>query len=57
MASKGITSKEMINELVKDEAFNDYQRKQIERIRAVAFEEGRMNINNNLYTNNNRNDE
>ena len=37
-----ITSMDMINDLVKKEAFNEYQREQIDRIRKVAFEEGRM---------------
>lgn len=37
-----ITSIEMLDDLVKNETFNDYQRMQIERIREVAFEEGRL---------------
>lgn len=48
----------MIEDLVKTECLNDYQRKQIERIRTVAFNEGRLmefriynNINRNLDNN------
>lgn len=33
---------DMLDDLVKNEAFNEYQREQIDRIRKVAFEEGRM---------------
>ena len=37
-----ITSMDMLDDLVKNEALSDYQREQIERIRKAAFEEGRM---------------
>lgn len=37
-----ITSMDMLNDLVKNEAFNEYQRMQIDRIRKTAFEEGRL---------------
>lgn len=36
------TAEAMLNDLVHNEAFNDYQRKQIERIIKVAYEEGRI---------------
>jgi hypothetical protein len=39
---ENITSMEMLDDLVKNEAFNEYQRMQIDRIRKVAFEEGRL---------------
>jgi hypothetical protein len=39
---ENITSMEMLDDLVKNEAFNEYQRMQIERIRKTAFEEGRL---------------
>lgn len=42
MPNTVITSMDMINDLVKNEAFNEYQREQIDKIRKVAFEEGRM---------------
>lgn len=55
-----ITSMDMLDDLVKKEAFSDYQRKQIDRIRKVAFEEGRMmeyriqnSILRNLYNSDN----
>lgn len=32
----------MLNDLVENEAFNEYQRMQIDRIRKTAFEEGRL---------------
>jgi hypothetical protein len=44
----------MLNDLVRNEALNDYQRKQIERIIKVAYEEGRImefRINNNINRN------
>lgn len=37
-----ITSMEMLDDLVRNEAFNEYQRMQIDRIRKTAFEEGRL---------------
>ena len=37
-----ITSMEMLDDLVRNEAFNEYQRMQIDRIRKAAFEEGRL---------------
>lgn len=49
-----ITSADMIDDLVKTEALNEYQRKQIERIRKVAFEEGRL-MEFRLYNHINRN--
>lgn len=43
----------MLSDLARTEAINDYQRKQIERIIKVAYEEGKLtnlkNINNNEY--------
>lgn len=39
---ENITSMEMLDDLVKNEAFNEYQRMQIDRIRKTAFEEGRL---------------
>ena len=33
---------EMLDDLVRNEAFNEYQRMQIDRIRKAAFEEGRL---------------
>lgn len=42
MPNTQITSIEMLDDLVKNEAFNDYQRMQIDRIRKAAFEEGRL---------------
>lgn len=42
MPNTVITSMDMLDDLVKNEAFNEYQRKQIERIRVAAFEEGRL---------------
>lgn len=39
---ENITSIEMLDDIVKNEAFNDYQRMQIDRIRKAAFEEGRL---------------
>jgi hypothetical protein len=42
MPNTVITSMDMLDDLVKNEAFNEYQREQIDRIRKVAFEEGRM---------------
>lgn len=33
----------MLDDLVRLEAINDYQRKQIERIIKVAYEEGKIN--------------
>ena len=49
-----ITSMEMLDDLVRNEAFNEYQRMQIDRIRKVAFEEGRLmefRIHNNVLRN------
>ena len=37
-----ITSIDLLDDLVKNEAFNEYQRMQIDRIRKAAFEEGRL---------------
>lgn len=37
------TAQAMLNDLVRLEALNDYQRKQIERIIKVAYEEGKIN--------------
>lgn len=58
MLNNEITSEEMIENLVKTEGLSDYMRKQIERIRTVAFHEGRLmefriynNINRNLDNN------
>lgn len=42
MPNTVITSMDMLDDLVKTEAFSEYQRMQIDRIRKVAFEEGRM---------------
>lgn len=42
MPNTQITSMEMLDDLVKNEAFSDYQRMQIDRIRKAAFEEGRL---------------
>lgn len=42
MPNTQITSIEMLDDLVKNEAFSDYQRMQIDRIRKAAFEEGRL---------------
>lgn len=42
MPNAQITSIEMLDDLVKNEAFNEYQRMQIDRIRKVAFDEGRL---------------
>jgi hypothetical protein len=39
---ENITSMDMLNDLVENEAFNEYQRMQIDRIRKTAFEEGRL---------------
>lgn len=39
---ENITSMDMLNDLVRNEAFNEYQRMQIDRIRKTAFEEGRL---------------
>ena len=36
------TALTMLNDLVHNEALNDYQRKEIERIIKVAYEEGRI---------------
>lgn len=37
------TAQVMLDDLVRLEAINDYQRKQIERIIKVAYEEGKIN--------------
>lgn len=53
------TAQAMLNDLVRNEALNDYQRKQIERIIKVAYEEGRLmefRINNNINRNIDNND-
>ena len=42
MPNTVITSMDMLEDLVKNEAFSEYQRMQIDRIRKVAFEEGRL---------------
>lgn len=42
MPNTQITSMDMLNDLVENEAFNEYQRMQIDRIRKTAFEEGRL---------------
>lgn len=42
MPNAQITSIEMLDDLIKNEAFNEYQRMQIDRIRKVAFDEGRL---------------
>lgn len=42
MPNTVITSMDMLDDLVKTEAFSEYQRMQIDRIRKVAFEEGRL---------------
>lgn len=42
MPNTQITSIDMLDDLVKNEAFNDYQRMQIDRIRKAAFDEGRL---------------
>ena len=49
----------MLDDLVKSEAFDDYQRMQIDRIRKVAFNEGRLmefRINNHTLRNLDNND-
>lgn len=58
MPNHETTSVDMIEDLVKTEGLSDYLRKQIERIRTVAFNEGRLmefriynNINRNLDNN------
>ena len=54
MPNTVITSMDMLDDLVKNEAFNEYQREQIDRIRKVAFEEGRLmefRIQNNILRN------
>ena len=54
MPNHEITSVDMIEDLVKNEGLSDYMRKQIERIRTVAFNEGRL-MEFRLYNNINRN--
>ena len=54
MPNTQITSIDMLDDLVKNEAFNDYQRMQIDRIRKAAFDEGRLmefRIQNNVLRN------
>lgn len=59
MPNTVITSMDMLDDLVKNEAFSDYQRKQIDKIRKVAFEEGRLmefRIQNSVLRNLDNND-
>lgn len=59
MPNTELTSLEMLDDLVKSEVFDDYQRMQIDRIRKVAFNEGRLmefRINNHTLRNLDNND-
>lgn len=54
MPNTVITSMDMLDDLVKNQAFSEYQRMQIDRIRKAAFEEGRLmefRIQNNILRN------